>query len=97
MEIRGSYQRGQRQFISLSNEDRTRRLQTKDVRGKNPSALRRHESMSPAKNCTGLTTLTKDSLSETTHLSAVGGLEDVSAAGCAWLTCENHLMGFKMQ
>ena len=32
--------------------------------------------MSPAKNCTGLTTLAEDSLSETTHLSAVGGLED---------------------
>lgn len=76
VEIRGSYQRGQRQFISLSNKDRTRHLQTKDVRGKNPSALRRHESMSPAKNCTGLTTLAKDSLSETTHLSAVGGLAD---------------------
>lgn len=97
--LRGSYQRGRGQFISLSNEDRTRSLQAKAVRGKIPHALRRHESTSPATNCTGLT-LVEDS--EWDHTLVCWGLlrgwnyPFLSAAGCAWLTGPNHLMRLKV-
>ena len=96
--LRGSYQGGRGQFISLSHKDRTRSLQTKAVKGKIRSALRRHESVSPAKNCTGLT-LVEDS--ERDHALVCWGwlrgwnYSFLSAAGCAWLTGPNHLMGLK--
>lgn len=80
--------------LALQQVQNKKAVQTKAVRGKIPSALGWHESMCPAKDCTGLT-LVEGSLSETTGLSECG-LEDeiiLSAAGCAWSKSAGGIKG----